>query len=52
MFVLKGNTDEITTYIYYYLKYTWDKLLYKCFNGSTLGNISKERLNEYEIPIP
>jgi hypothetical protein len=52
MFILQGDNNDITTYIYYYLKYDWDNLLKKCFNGSTLGNISKETLNNYEIPIP
>ena len=52
MFVLNSDKDELTTYIYYYLKEDWDNLLKKCFNGSTLGNISKETLNNYEIPIP
>ncbi len=52
MFVLNSDDDNLTTYVYYYLKTTWDTLLKKCFNGSTLGNISKETLNNYEIPIP
>jgi restriction endonuclease S subunit len=52
MFVLNSDKDELTTYVYYYLKEDWDNLLKKCFNGSTLGNISKETLNNYEIPIP
>jgi restriction endonuclease S subunit len=51
-FVCITDNDNLTTYLYYYLKFNWDKFLYKMFNGSTLGHINKESLNNYEIPIP
>ena len=52
MFVLQTKDKFLTTYIYYYLKYNWEHLLKFCFNGSTMGNIGKNTLNNYEIPIP
>jgi restriction endonuclease S subunit len=52
MFVLTSKNDNLTTYIYYYIKSNWENFVKKCYYGSTLGNISKETLNNYEIPIP
>ena len=52
MFILYSDNDDLTTYIYYYLRSNWNQLLEKCYNGSTLGNINKESLNNYQIPIP
>lgn len=52
MFVLYSNDNNITTYIYYYLKNNWETFVNKCFNGSTIGHISKETLNNYEIILP
>jgi restriction endonuclease S subunit len=51
-FVCITESEELTTYIYYYIKTNWNNFLNKLLSGSTLGHISKERLNEYEIPIP
>jgi len=51
-FICKTDSIELTTYIYYYLKSNWNDFLKKLLNGSTMGHISKERLNEYQIPIP
>jgi len=51
-FICKTNNDLLTTYIYYYVKYKWEEFISKLFNGSTLGHINKENMNNYEIPIP
>jgi type I restriction enzyme S subunit len=51
-FICITNNELLTTYIYYYLKLNWNDFLKKLLNGSTIGHISKERLNNYEIPIP
>jgi restriction endonuclease S subunit len=51
-FICTTKDELTTTYIYYYLKTNWTYFLQKILNGSTLGHISKERLNNYEIPIP
>jgi len=52
MFAFNCENIHLTTYIYYYLKYNWDKLYEKCFNGSTLKCLNKTNLDQYEIPIP
>lgn len=51
-FICITDSIDLTTYVYYYLKSNWNDFLKKLLNGSTMGHISKERLNEYEIPIP
>jgi hypothetical protein len=51
-FVCQTDDENLTWYIYYYLKHNWDKFIYKMFNGSTLGHVNKENLNNYDIPIP
>lgn len=52
MFVLSNNDDNLIYYLYYYLKNNWNKIVKENFNGSTLCNISKETLNNLEIPMP
>jgi type I restriction-modification system DNA methylase subunit len=39
-------------YIYDYIKTNWKDFINKMFNGSTLGHINKDRLNNMEIPFP
>ena len=39
-------------YIYDYIKTNWVTFIDKMFNGSTIGHIKKEKLNDYEIPFP
>jgi hypothetical protein len=39
-------------YLYYYIKNNWNDYIKKIFNGSVIKNLSKSRLNNYEIPIP
>jgi len=52
MFAFNCENIHLTTYVYYYLKYNWDKLYDKCFNGSTLKCLNKTNLDFYELPIP
>jgi type I restriction enzyme, S subunit len=51
-FVMSNKNKITTEYIYNYLKCIWDNFTKKLLNGSTLANISKENLNNYQIPIP
>lgn len=51
-FVCYTNDDKMTKYIYYNLKNNWDTFVSRMFNGSTLGHINKEHLNNLQIPIP
>lgn len=51
-FICKTESNEMTTYIYYYLKHNWEIFINKLFNGTTLGHLTKDGLNKYEIPIP
>ncbi len=46
------NDINETLYIYNYIKNNWDDFIEKMFNGSVLGNIGKERLNNCIIPFP
>jgi len=39
-------------YIYDYIKTNWDIFISRMFNGSTLGHINKDRLDNCEIPFP
>jgi restriction endonuclease S subunit len=52
MFAFNNKIKEITLYLYYYLKYNWNRLYEECFNGSTLKCLNKTNLNNYEIAIP
>ena len=52
MFVLNSASEKYIDYIYNYLKNTWTIFLDNCYNGSTIGNISKNTFNEYKIPFP
>lgn len=51
-FTFTTKLKSLTKYIYYYLKSIWKEFTRKMFNGSTLGHINKENLNNYEIPVP
>ena len=51
-FVLYADSDELTTYIYYYLKGIWKRFTYLMFNGSIIGHITKSGLENFEIPVP
>ena len=47
------NKDEkITRYIYNYIHNNWANFIFRLFNGSVLGNIGREGLSNYQIPIP
>ena len=47
------NKDEkITQYIYNYIHNNWANFIFRLFNGSVLGNIGRENLSNYQIPIP
>jgi hypothetical protein len=39
-------------YIYDYIKLNWNDFIDRMFNGSTLGHINKDKLNNCEIPFP
>lgn len=51
-FIITTTNDNLTIYIYYYLRCNWTRFIKLMFNGSTLGHINKENLNKYEIQIP
>jgi type I restriction-modification system DNA methylase subunit len=50
--VISCDDKYLLTYIYYYLKYNWDKFYNQCYSGSTVLNTSDENISNYEIPIP
>jgi type I restriction-modification system DNA methylase subunit len=51
-FVCITDNEHITLYLYLYIKYNWNNFVKNMFNGSTLGHINKERLNNLQIPFP
>ena len=51
-FTFMTKSKNMTKYLYYYIKCIWNEFIRKMFNGSTLGHINKENLNNYQIPIP
>jgi type I restriction enzyme S subunit len=51
-FVCTTKNNDLTKYIYNYLKCEWTESKKKLFNGSTIGHLNKENLNNYQIPIP
>ncbi len=50
--VCEVDNEIMTEYIYNYIKNNWKKFVFKLFNGSVLGNIGRNNLSEYQIPIP
>lgn len=51
-FTFMTKSKNMTKYLYYYIKCIWNEFIRKMFNGSTLGHINKENLNNYQIPVP
>ena len=51
-FVCVTKNKDLTMYIYDYIKTNWMDFANKMFNGSTLGHINKDRLNNCLIPVP
>ncbi len=51
-FVCTTDNKYDMLYIYDYIKTNWKDFINKMFNGSTLGHVNKDRLDNCEIPFP
>ena len=51
-FVCTTENKYDMLYIYDYIKTNWKDFINKMFNGSTLGHVNQDRLNNCEIPFP
>jgi restriction endonuclease S subunit len=51
-FIITIKNKLLLLYLYYYIKNNWNDYINKLFSGSVIKHLTKERLNNYEIPIP
>ena len=51
-FVCFTENINITKYLYHYIKYNWVKFVSSLYSGSTIKHITKDKMMNYQIPIP